>query len=371
MRERERERLKAVDQHTSLGGDVSRFEDGLDVREIAEGSPFIDLEHPVDVYEAVKMVLMAPVALVRLLLAFVTVVVAWCLLHVLMVGHDVAEPMATWRYRMVAMLIGTGSRVLMFIVGFYHIEVKGRENLEKAKKEHSILVFNHVSYADPVLLLTQYQACGVSKAGVAEIPFIGKFPIALQFMFIARKGSADKLNKYTLKVDAQRAVLDRCWRKEYPLLAMAPEATTKPGECLLRFRKGAFVPGRAVSPVLFKYDCEHFHVGWGAVHTGFHVWRLLSQFVNKVSIEFLPPYFPSAEEKKDPILYAANVRKLMGGKLGVPLVEKGLDEEHMFNRLGVRVDIWGRRVVYGMIDSNKSSSSSSSSMVTSIDKKQG
>jgi lysophosphatidylcholine acyltransferase/lyso-PAF acetyltransferase len=326
------------------------------VREIAERSPFVDLKHPVDVYEAVKMIVMAPVALLRLVLAFVSVVVAWCLLHVLMVGHDVAEPMAPWRYRMVAMLIGIGSRILMFIVGFYYIEVKGRENLEKAKKEHSILVFNHVSYTDPVLLLTQYQACGVSKAGVAEIPFIGKFPIALQFMFIARKGSADKMNKYTVKMDAQQAVLDRCWRKEYPLLAMAPEATTKPGECLLKFRKGAFVPGRAVSPVLFKYDCKHFHVGWGAVHTGFHVWRLLSQFVNKVSIEFLAPYFPSEEEKKDPVLYAANVRKLMGEKLGIPTIEKGLEEEHMFNSLGIRVDIWGRRVVYGTKDSLNSDS---------------
>lgn len=350
--------LKAVDQHATLAEDVSSWKDRLDVREITERSPFIDLKHPIDGYEAVKMVVMAPVALLRLLLAFVAVVVAWCLLHLLMVGHDVAEPMAPWRYRMVARLIGIGSRILMFIVGFYYIEVKGRENLRKAKKEHSILVYNHVSYADPVLLLTQYQACGVSKAGVAEIPFIGKFPIALQFMFIARKGSADRLNKYTLKMDAQQAVVDRCWRKEYPLLAMAPEATTKPGECLLKFRKGAFVPGRAVSPVLFKYDCKHFHVGWGAVHTGFHVWRLLSQFVNRVSIEFLAPYFPSEEEKSDAVLYAENVRKLMGGKLGIPIVEKGLDEEHLFNRLGIRVDVLGRRVVYGTRDRKKNRSSS-------------
>ncbi len=36
-----------------------------------------------------------------------------------------------------------------------------------------------------------------AQASVASIPFIGKITIALQFLFVQRRGSADKNNKYT------------------------------------------------------------------------------------------------------------------------------------------------------------------------------
>lgn len=42
-----------------------------------------------------------------------------------------------------------------------------------------------------------------------------------------------------------------------------------------------------------------------------HVILLLSQFVNYIEVRRLPVYHPSEQEKEDPKLYAANVRKLM------------------------------------------------------------
>ena len=175
---------------------------------------------------------------------------------------------------------------------------------------------------------------------------IGDFAVALQFLFVARRGSADTVNRYTVKLDPQAAVNDRCNDHRFPLLFMAPEATTKPMDCLLKFRRGAFVPGRPVTPVLFRYHSRHFHPGWGAVNTYFHFWRLMSQFVNFVSIECLPPYMPSEDEKKDPALYAQHVREHMAHKLGMPMVEKGLDEEYVFRKYGVQTDLLGKRVEF-------------------------
>ena len=43
----------------------------------------------------------------------------------------------------------------------------------------------------------------------------------------------------------------------------------------------------------------------------------LCQFYCKCSIEYLDPYVPSEEEKKNPILFANNVRRVMADKLGV------------------------------------------------------
>ena len=45
----------------------------------------------------------------------------------------------------------------------------------------------------------------------------------------------------------------------FPLVAIAPEATTKAQPCLLTFRRGAFVAGHPVCPVLLRYRFKHFN----------------------------------------------------------------------------------------------------------------
>jgi lysophosphatidylcholine acyltransferase/lyso-PAF acetyltransferase len=72
---------------------------------------------------------------------------------------------------------------------------------------------------------------------------------------------------------------------------VAPEGTTKHGNVLLRFSTGAFVPGRPVLPVLLKYRHQHFDVGWGITTTPWHMFRLLTQFVNHLEVRSpLPPH---------------------------------------------------------------------------------
>lgn len=181
---------------------------------------------------------------------------------------------------------------------------------------------------------------------MATIPFVGKIAVAMQYLFITRKGSMDSANKYTLMMAPQEAVIKRANTGGFPLLALAPEATTKPKECLLKFRKGAFVPGKPVTPILFKYPCKHFHCGWGLPSsTLFHVWRLLSQFVNHCEIEILPTYYPTGEEKSDPILYAENVRSKMANELSVPLVDQGIREEHLLKEHGINTNWRGNRIL--------------------------
>ena len=68
---------------------------------------------------------------------------------------------------------------------------------------------------------------------------------------------------------------------------VAPEGTTKHGNVLLRFSSGAFVPGRPVLPVLLKYSSRHFDVGWGITRTPWHVYRMLTQFINYLEVQGL------------------------------------------------------------------------------------
>ncbi len=48
----------------------------------------------------------------------------------------------------------------------------------------------------------------------------------------------------------------------------------------------------------------------------------MTQFQTPLDISILPPYVPSDEERSDPKLYAANVRRLYANAMGLPLAEQ-------------------------------------------------
>jgi hypothetical protein len=55
--------------------------------------------------------------------------------------------------------------------------------------------------------------------------------------------------------------------------------------CLPRMIMAAcFIPGRPVLPILFKYRYKHFNVGWGIVNVYWHIYRLMTQFINHCEV---------------------------------------------------------------------------------------
>lgn len=77
-------------------------------------------------------------------------------------------------------------------------------------------MFNHASYVDAIVMTAYFAPSGVAKASVAHLPFIGAITVALQFLFVQRRGSADKTNRYTqaagqtVEKMADRAADRRC-----------------------------------------------------------------------------------------------------------------------------------------------------------------
>jgi lysophosphatidylcholine acyltransferase/lyso-PAF acetyltransferase len=246
----------------------------------------------------------------------------------------------------VSLWVKAWASFVLVLCGFYWVPVKGWANMKAAHASRAIVIFNHESYVDPLVLGALLPPSGVAKAGVAEIPFIGLFAHALQFLFVERRGSGDAPNRFTLRTDPVAAIAARAADARFPLVMVAPEATTKSQRCLLRFRRGAFAPGRPVVPVLLRYSYRHFNPGWGVEYsTPLHVWRLLSQPVNFLCVEVLPVYLPSPEECSNPGLYAANVRRVMARRLGVPMVERGIGEERELLARGIAPNVWGCKVV--------------------------
>uniref|UniRef100_H3CP38 Lysophosphatidylcholine acyltransferase 1 n=1 Tax=Tetraodon nigroviridis TaxID=99883 RepID=H3CP38_TETNG len=56
------------------------------------------------------------------------------------------------------------------------------------------------------------------------------------------------------------------------------------------------------------------------------LWLTLCQLHNEFVIEFLPVYTPSEEEKRNPALFAINVRRVMAKALGVPITDYSFED---------------------------------------------
>jgi lysophosphatidylcholine acyltransferase / lyso-PAF acetyltransferase len=70
------------------------------------------------------------------------------------------------------------------------------------------------------------------------------------------------------------------------------------------------MPGVAVQPVVLSYPFENLDVSWTANDSpGRMLLRMVSQVYNRMTVEYLPVYHPSDEEKANPDVYAKNVQQ--------------------------------------------------------------
>uniref|UniRef100_A0A7S3G5J6 Phospholipid/glycerol acyltransferase domain-containing protein n=1 Tax=Palpitomonas bilix TaxID=652834 RepID=A0A7S3G5J6_9EUKA len=202
-------------------------------------------------------------------------------------------------------------RVLLCVGGFYHIKVRGKQNLREGRKHGAIVIANHLSYLDPLLLLYAVGPTFVSKSGVAKYPLVGPIAKSIQVIFVTRE-----------KKDSRRAVIEEIQRRaghpaDYLPLCLFPEGTTTSGRIIGQFRVGAFKPGVPVVPVIIEYPFSHFNTSWTSTGLLRHLFRLLTQLTSSASVQYLPVYYPNEEERRDPMLYMNNVREYMSvnGKL--------------------------------------------------------
>merc|ERR1712010_435640 len=70
--------------------------------------------------------------------------------------------------------------------------------------------------------------------------------------------------------------------------------------------------GMPVQPVVVKYPFCHWEMAWSFdIPVLLILVRLFTQVYNCLTVEYLPVYHPTPEEKADPQVYASNVRKAM------------------------------------------------------------
>uniref|UniRef100_A0A8C8RKZ6 Lysophosphatidylcholine acyltransferase 1 n=1 Tax=Pelusios castaneus TaxID=367368 RepID=A0A8C8RKZ6_9SAUR len=251
---------------------------------------------------------------IRLFFAAFMMLLAWPFAFIASMGpteRELEKPLSWWR-KVVDFLLKAIMRTMWLAGGFHWINVKGRQALPA---EAAILTLApHSSYFDAIPV-TMTMASIVMKAESKDIPVWGTLIKYIRPVFVSRSDQDSR--RKTVEEIKRRAQSNGKW----PQIMIFPEGTCTNRSCLITFKPGAFIPGVPVQPVVLRYPNKLVSSVFIVDYKLKILWLTLCQFHNSVEIEFLPVYIPSEEEKKNPSLYANNVRSIMAEALGVSVTD--------------------------------------------------
>ena len=264
----------------------------------------------------VVLVLLVPL---RVLAALTSLVLAWTVSSLGLHHTDLAAPITGWRAALQQISCFCG-RVCCYCCGF-SVTVTGRR---VTKDEAPVLVVApHSSFFDALAIFWSGLPFIVSREENKNLLLIGKNVQFAQAIFVSRDSKDSR-------EECKQEIRRRCnsslpWRQ----FLIFPEGTTSNRKALMTFKPGGFLPGKPVQPVLIKYHLAHDTVSWtwDQPH-GFVACFLytICQWRNSVELEYLPPYAPSPEEQRDPVLFANNVRAVMARALSVPVCDMTFED---------------------------------------------
>ncbi|XP_008277919.1 lysophospholipid acyltransferase LPCAT4 [Stegastes partitus] len=267
----------------------------------------------------------------RVTLAALFFLIMWPIARLRLAGlseEERSRPVTGWRRWLFHPIILLLSRAVFFSLGFLWVKVKGRR--ADLKEAPVLVVAPHSGYLDMLVLCPTQLATVVSRSENTSLPVIGALLEFNQSVLVSRKDPESRK-----KAVAQ--LNERLTSKGYwPQMLMFPEGTTTNGHALLKFKPGAFLAGVPVQPVVLRYPNKLDTIRWTYKGTTWieALWHTTSQLYTNMTVEFLPVYNPSQEEKNDPNLYADNVQKLMAKALGVPATDYVMEGRVPVSKLG-------------------------------------
>eukprot|EP01063_Lacrimia_lanifica_P022198 TRINITY_DN29861_c0_g1_i1.p1 TRINITY_DN29861_c0_g1~~TRINITY_DN29861_c0_g1_i1.p1 ORF type:complete len:509 (+),score=135.01 TRINITY_DN29861_c0_g1_i1:46-1527(+) len=209
-------------------------------------------------------------------------------------------------------------RVYLFCLGIYWINTEGE--FVAGSAEVPIVVCNHVTWTDYLVLITQQFMHPVSRVENHNIPIAGKLLALVQSVDVDRSSTASRRQ---VGDEVRRRAGDASWR--HPILVF-PEGTCSSPGGTLEFQQGAFKLGHTVQPLALEYGVDHHDVGWTNDTTWWTWLVFLSQWRIPVTLHYLPPVLP---EGRSPAAFAKEVRGVVTAALRYELSPYSLaDSSH-------------------------------------------
>lgn len=145
-----------------------------------------------------------------------------------------------------------------------------------------VLVANHISYFDPLIVASYLPLTAIAKREVASWPIVGEFVKRLGTLFVERDNPASGARVLREAMGLLRRGVS---------VLVFPEGTTTNGHQVLPFRRGIFGAalraGVPIVPVALSYERED--AAWiGNTTFISHYARTMAQPCTRVSVEFLP-----------------------------------------------------------------------------------
>jgi len=230
----------------------------------------------------------------------------------------------SWR-RWLMVPLAPLNRIAMFAFGYWPGCIRVNDYRKpKAETANILVVAPHMTFVDSLILAVAFPPVpsGVGNSGILNIPVFRSLALAAQAILVDRTNKESKgCCKEILESRAGAA-----WNG--PPVMVFPEGVITNGSALVQFKQGAFSAGQPITPVCLRYRWRHYNPSGCGKNCSMPVaiLRMLLQFANFCDIDILDTYVPSEAEKKDPRLFAENVRKLMAFHLNVPFTEHSYDD---------------------------------------------
>ena len=151
-----------------------------------------------------------------LIATFLVVILAWI-------------PVRVRGIRLASWVFSYGVRIVMPALGLEFV----CDHPEMIRQHRGLILSNHVSFFDTLVMSYLLPMRYVSKAEVRRWPFIGTIAAATGTMFVDRENKSKR-------ADVRQQIIKSLKRTQYPPIVVFPEGTRNQQEDLLPFRYGIF-----------------------------------------------------------------------------------------------------------------------------------
>lgn len=207
----------------------------------------------------------------------------------------------------------TGS-FMLGAMGFYKIHTTG---FPASRAECKTLIGNHVCMVELVAMyLNASFPSFVTRVENLSVPLFAGVCKVSDAIIVDRNAAESRSGTLA-------EIHKRSKNPNGPQLMVFPEGTCGNQLALFQFKKGAFEPGEPVQMVCTRFSYKHFNIAWTGQPGGGNdlqalLLRMYSQFVNHAEVIYLPVYYPTLEEKMNPIFYASHCQRMMANVLQIP-----------------------------------------------------
>lgn len=269
--------------------------------------------------------------LIGLAISFIFFIIS---INILSIGVKFTEPgtesfdkkptISSFRRKIIHNITKFWLRMMLFCLGIFWIKVDGKKNW--SKKARIIGGAPHATCLDGqiIMMVMDEPFTGIAAANEGQRPLIGVFYKILDYLFINYNDPNSRRN--CAKSLVHRAVSED-W-SGHKILLMC-EGTTNNGTHITQCKKGAFMAGQPVQPIVLEFPewmdvlkcnltserVENRGAGWGSWGHDVGILNLFLYLLavpwQPVTVKILPAYFPDEEEKTDALLFSHNVRNKM------------------------------------------------------------